>query len=450
MRSSHYYRFTWLIVLLLVANNCCAVAVPKYNGRMNNAVSEVIKTKLHKQYPFAANDPRFNATVSAIGSGVTTLVGGAIVGTTWPALLLATGISAMLGYAVPLVMDKGIEWIFKDNGEIEYTVGQNIPSGEINIDHIPKLGSNILENLPVNQVIYFRHGVDMYKYLARPFPKGIWTTQSGVFYGPSKTLGNGWSFCGLINNNSAILLMDESFSSKPNNRIHSVSINIPSPTVTSNPVDVAIDDIPEELLDKKLSPGMLAVATNAVWRAAAAGGHSGGISWSADDPVTEQDVQEWLDTYPEEAPTVGDFIAPVASPAAAAFSLTANNSNPLPSTSTARATETAINSDTAVAQNPEPNPDPQPDPEPDVGEPELENIPTAEMILAPLLNLMSDLKNFSVPSHVTVCPVSSFTALGKEYQLRTHCDLIEQHRVVIESAMALAWAITALFIVLKA
>lgn len=448
MCSSYYYRFTWLIILLLVANSCFAAAAPKYNGRMNNAVNKVIQTKLHKQYPFAANDPRFNSTVSAVSSGVITLALNLVSSASWPVLLLKVGINALAGFAVPLALDKGIEWIFKDNGKIENTVEQNIPSGDVNIKDIPE--KSILDNPSINQIMYLLGNNHVQRYIAKSVinEKHWIIDKNNIAHFGNNKLGSFWKVVELDRKKHYVFLEDPSFNIKVNRVTGSVSI--PSPMVISNSVAGAIDDIPEELLDKKLSPGMLAVATNAVWRAAAAGGHSGGISWSADDPVTEQDVQEWLDTYPEEAPTVGDFIAPVAPPAAAAFSLTANNSNPLPSTSTANAPETAVNPEAGQAQNPEPNPDPQPDPDPEVGEPELEDIPTAEMILAPLLNLMSDLKNFSVPSHVTVCPVSSFTALGKEYQLRTHCDLIEQHRALIDSAMVLAWAITALFIVLKA
>lgn len=87
---------------------------------------------------------------------------------------------------------------------------------------------------------------------------------------------------------------------------------------------------------------------------------------------------------------------------------------------------------------------------PDIDEPDLEDTPTAEMILRPLLNLMSDLRDFSVPSHLSICPTAAFSVLGREYHWNTHCGLIEQHRLLIESVMSLAWSITALCIVLKA
>lgn len=196
---------------------------------------------------------------------------------------------------------------------------------------------------------------------------------------------------------------------------------------------------------------MLATAANAMWQVAKLNQYDKFIPWSATDPITAEDAREWLVANPSLSPTVNDFIAP-AVPCGLRF-----NSTPgagLAKLNVAIPASEAHKNFLEQGHDRHSKPDPKPELEfaeaPDIGAPDLEDIPTAEIILAPLLNLMSDLKNFSVPSHTAVCPIASFTALGKEYQLRAHCELIEQHRALIEAAMSLAWAITALFIVLRA
>lgn len=482
MLSGYYYRVTWLVISLFFSSECFA-ALPVFTGRMNCAVRGVIQTKLHKKFPFAANDPRFNLAMTAIEVGVT--VGtGAAVSAAWPEILLLLGVNALVSYAVPLVVNKLRNWIFTDNYKIMDIGSQNLSPGPINVSHIPQAdyyahtrrGGNFFNpyKIPVGSFMYM---IDTYGYLAQ-YSKSRLSVENAYVYNPARgeiVGSNPFSYKTIYINGTAYQEPDVSdflfirhVLDNKGERIYMRGLNaIDLSNYEEKTASNVIADLPEEIFQEKLSPDMLALAANSVWRSANLEGQSENLDWSVDDPITVEDVQEWLDLHPELSPTVGDFVAPAAPPEAAAISLDFSTnykpmsmpsvapnlaaaftpaSNVVPDASYDAADHCAANENMEQDQNQ----DPDPDEDPDTSPPELEDIPTAWMILEPILNLMSDLKNFSVPAHITVCPVASFTALGNEYHIQAHCDLIEQNRVVIESVMLLAWAITALFIVLRA
>ena len=88
-------------------------------------------------------------------------------------------------------------------------------------------------------------------------------------------------------------------------------------------------------------------------------------------------------------------------------------------------------------------------PDPNIGSPSLEAIPTAQQIANPVLNLLPSLKNFDVETPAGVCPRPSFDLYG-HHVLEAHCDLIDDNKPAIQSAMILAWALIALLIILSA
>jgi hypothetical protein len=60
------------------------------------------------------------------------------------------------------------------------------------------------------------------------------------------------------------------------------------------------------------------------------------------------------------------------------------------------------------------------------------------------------LRSWSVPGHSSVCPTSSFNALGQSFTIDSHCALITNHWGALQAAMAVVWTCLALFIVLRA
>lgn len=59
-------------------------------------------------------------------------------------------------------------------------------------------------------------------------------------------------------------------------------------------------------------------------------------------------------------------------------------------------------------------------------------------------------KTFAIPSHVSVCPTSSFTAFDKTYTFDAHCALLDAHTAALRGVMSLVFSISAIFITLRA
>jgi hypothetical protein len=512
MRGGYYYRITWLVIFLFFSSECYAAALPVFTGRMNRAVRSVIETKLHKRFPFAANDPRFNLAMTAIDVGVTVATGAAV-GAAWPEILILLGANALMSYAVPLAVNKFREcismndyklninrnWLFTDGNKIMDTGLQRLPAGSISTSCFLKqrysfnLGDENPKTIPPGNYRYMfniegnlvKYSVlrlslnDVGRFARDPVNINFYGRSFGLFkYHDDLT---DCLFCRYILDGAGRLI----------NMYNLKEIDISD--YDSKTASNAIADLPEEIFQQELSPDMLALAANAVWRSANLEVQSENFSWSVDDPITAEDIEEWLDLHPDLTLTVGDFVAPAAPPEATSISLDFSTnykpmsmpsvapnlavaftpvSNVVPDSSYDTAENCAANENLDQDQNQDldqnqdqdqdqdqnqdldqdqnQNQAPDPDEDPDTSLPDLEDIPTAWMILEPILNLMSDLKNFSVPSHISVCPVASFTVLGNEYRFQVHCDLIEQHRELIETTMVLAWALIALGIVLRA
>lgn len=417
MRWYHYQRLVGVIVVawaVLFTSFAQAQALPVYNGRVNAAVGGIVSSKVGK-WGFAANDPRITATASGIGAGLTTLgVGlatGAVATVGWPVLLAAAGISAVVGGGVSLAVDGLYKWIFNADGTIS-TVG----------------GSSTIED-----------------------PNGLW-------YPASDPTGKG---CQMVNNIADMCVraggQAHSFSAcwtgqnptiacyqgKQNltfaQAMQQAGYGIPTKPIDNDvknaPASTAAAKIPVAELAKPMSNEMLAAAANAAWRAAAT--NAGGLPWSASDPITPADVAEWRAQNPSLAPTVGDMTAPVSNGGSVSVGPAAT---PGGSTTPVTGPVTTPGSGAQIDLGPNPN----------TAAPTMEATPTAAQILEPILKLMPDLKNFSVPGHTSACPKPSFSAFSKTYLIASHCDLIESSRSIIEAAMLLMWTISSVFIVLRA
>jgi len=81
--------------------------------------------------------------------------------------------------------------------------------------------------------------------------------------------------------------------------------------------------------------------------------------------------------------------------------------------------------------------------------PQLENIPTAEQIVSPVLNMLPGHKSFTAASNPGTCPTPSIELYGT-HTLNAHCVLLDANKSTIQIAMTFAWAALALFIILSA
>ncbi|ALU91277.1 hypothetical protein Hrubri_4129 [Herbaspirillum rubrisubalbicans M1] len=209
----------------------------------------------------------------------------------------------------------------------------------------------------------------------------------------------------------------------------------------------------------------IADIANAAWRSAAGSSGYDGLPYDASNPITTGDVSNWQSSHPDYWPTVGDFVTPQqASPVDPA---TGNVTNPIPSSGPVSSSPAGLSpfglptsstpqssvDPSSSAPNTGTNPSNQPlenlGPDPGIGAPSLEPIPTATQIIAPTRNIFPTLKSFVVPSVDVQCPTWSVPVFGKDIAFKDHCPLLEQSRSSLYAAMAVVYALLALFIVLR-
>ncbi|MDT0358118.1 hypothetical protein RJO15_20185 [Herbaspirillum huttiense F1] len=210
----------------------------------------------------------------------------------------------------------------------------------------------------------------------------------------------------------------------------------------------------------------IADIANAAWRSAAGSSGYDGLPYDASNPITTGDVSNWQSSHPDYWPTVGDFVTP--QQATPVDPGTGNVTNPIPSSGpvssspassspfglpTSSSPQSSVDPSSS-APNTGSNPSTQPlenlGPDPGIGAPSLEPIPTATQIIAPTRNIFPTLQSFVVPSVDVQCPTWTVPVFGKDIAFKDHCPLLEQSRSSLYAAMAVVYALLALFIVLRA
>lgn len=443
MRCGYYQRLVVLIFvslyLSLTTSQAIAAAVPAYNGRMNAAVGAVIQNKVGK-WGFAANDPRIGATTTGVASGLTTIAvgvaGGAVATVGWPALLIAAGISAVVGGAVSLAQDAITKWLFNGDGTItQSAVGATAPSQKG--DYTQSLTGPSGESIKAgnDQAAADAFAV-AYTNLLTAVPPIVVVSEGCVAYADGRGSFCTWGYTQAGYPPTHNWVRRETVRTNTPYTCDGVTINgVCQPPLTTAPAPVTAS-VPQTVANlssgdagKPVSDELLAAAANAAWKAADPS--QGGLPWSASDPITPADVAAWRAANPSMVPTVADAVSPVSNG-------TKVDVAPAPATSPAPAPTPGTG--TKVDLGPDPN----------IGAPILEPTPTASQILSPVLNLMPDLKSFAVPAHSAGCPTPSFVALGKTYTFDSQCALLESNRALIEAAMLLCWTLASVFIVLRA
>ncbi|MCL2658825.1 MAG: hypothetical protein FWD62_15725 [Betaproteobacteria bacterium] len=430
---------------------------------MQNALSGSIQQKLFKR-GFAANDPRFGATldfvsgnVGAVAGGTAVIiVAGAVTAPAWATVAISLGVGAVVNYGVSLAFNGIIKWLFSPDPEdaTPITVQQSQPSSPI--------GNGLVASGPYWQTsilgIYSGDALSAIQTAVSinwP-PDSTSTYEVGVCtasVNPVKTTclvtrvnkATGYKQTGYAAIGANYYESGAPGSCEPGFVYRASScISVPATTETQPEVKVtaqeAIDALPEAELSKQLNPQLLASLADKMWRDAAALPGYSGLPYVATDPITATEVETWLKAHPELWPTVRDFVRPQPS---------TDFPWKLPSVSTATTQDPAAPSTPSTnpgASNPLENLGP----DPGIGAPSLESTPTAQQILQPLLDLLPDFRRYVVPSHQATCPKPTFDVFGKEIVMEAHCTIAEDQRSALYAIMAAVWAMTAVFIILRA
>lgn len=192
--------------------------------------------------------------------------------------------------------------------------------------------------------------------------------------------------------------------------------------------------LPSTELEKQSNPELLAHIVDQVWLDAASQPGYDGVPHPGYQAVSRWDVETYLNQNPDAWPTVEDLVKSLPRTDPEVWNL------PPP-------TPSSNDPDPGI-----PNPDGSVDlgPDPNIGPPDLESIPTAEMIIYPLTTLFDDVRTYAPTFPAGECPTPTFEVFDQSYTLSSQCELLEQNRPVIQLFMIAAFAISSLLIVLRA
>jgi hypothetical protein len=485
-----------------------ALLAPIENLVINRAEAAII-SRVAIARGFAANDPRIAATLTGMSTVSTGLnvastalgVGMTIAGApVWMTIAAGLGVVA-LGLGVSAMINGNQAQISVASTSAGNKLKVDVPGDPmpaytpvIPSDTTPLWAQAVQQGAPIYRnpsncfsgdscfALPLVPNVPSYRYSADSQGKTVLVTNDIIKFGqwytfltkPAMTLPDGvsfsWSFAGAqiqqnsTGGNSITVNIFESRSGGdaqglPSysrmdtfNNVGSVNGNI-GPQYYSD-LNTAFPSMPSSLTGAKLSADTLARLANQSWQQAANAPGYHGLPYSVTLPLTAMDVQPWIDANPTAAPTIGDLLTPASDPGISTVTIspTAQPGASAPNAGSSPSVGDGTNVNVVNTPNVNVVNKVSVDlgSDPGVQSPTLESMPTISMILSPLLNLLPDLKHWTVPTHNAVCPEPSFSMLGHSFTLKAQCDLAESNRTAIYTAFAAMFTLAALFIVLRA
>lgn len=422
--------------------------------KVSNAVSGVIEQKLVNR-GFAANDPRFAATIQtsgniisvAAGAGAAAIVVGTITAPAWVTAMVAAGVAAAVGYAVTLAYDGITQWLFgSDSSQVNVVVAEGSTSapGPLVLGG-PYWSTNYsYSSTPEGAVnSSWADGVTVSKIqCSKPTSTLDYTQVQCTSVGTASWLPPNFT----VDTNPVWHNSGSPYASSTGSYKNGVGI-FPAPDTGTGTggktgamsMQAAIDQLSDGEKAKALNPALVAGIANQAWEKAAQAPGYQGLPYSYNDPITAADAAAWQSSNPGSWPSVGDFVTPF--PNGSTGTSPSNPPFTLPKPGEA---VNPVNPGTGSQVNL--------GSDPGIGAPTLEPTPTGAQILAPITGLMPDLKNFQVPSHQGECPKPEFdiAVLHTHVRMDAHCTLFEGVRGLLYNGSLVAWIIAALFIVLSA
>jgi hypothetical protein len=420
----------WLLIALVAPGLCVAQANP---SSIQAAVSALVVSKAG-QRGFAANDPRIASTMQGIGSSmVGGAAGAAVVGTVagatapaWITTAAAIGLGALFTAGISLAVDKIKAWWFNSDGSVNVQVTDGGPA---KVDYgwpVVPVNANDAAICANTSIMNWcdPNGTSFQGCLPNGAQNPTNFCRPGYTSVTSTTFEDAMSRAGYIYR----------------------TVSSPGETQTKTAAD-AVAGLTDEQKAAPLNPQVLAAVADQAWKTASQQPGYAGIPYSSDSPITTADATAYQSSNPASYPTVGDAVAPVTAPAGQPAS--APWTPVIPAVVSQPGTDTG----TGETTNPESKPIDWGVFEPPV----LEETPTIDSILDPLLNLWPSWSSFSFPAHQSQCPTPSFTLPGGVLNGYTihftqMCDFLEANnvRVAMQAAFAVAWAVLIVFIVMGA
>lgn len=402
---------------------------------------------------FAANDPRFINTIARTSPQLSVVAGGsaaaitvgAVTAPAWVSVAAAIVVGAVVSYAVSLALDGIVSWVFRPDGKIDESSEAGAVTSTTSMTQGGAYWAATV-GFPKPYTAYSGDGEALARQGHADDRRRMGMSVNSDYSCRQSGDGNSW-FCG---QGSAAYYKNGAPGSCPSGGMFAQGTCtgfdfLPPPVApaTAVPVPAAVQHIPSTDLDKKLNPVIVAALANQAWKHAAEQPGYDGLPYPQNNPITAEELGPWIKANPEHWPSVRDFVQPTPQ--------TSTNPQPwaLPGVPNApQITPTPLpnqGSTNPAANSPQVNLGA----DPAIGTPNLENVPTAQQIAAPILQISPDLFGFQASGHEGTCPQPTIELYGT-HVLDAHCKLIEANKPVMKVAMAFAWIALAAVVVLSA
>jgi hypothetical protein len=419
---------------------------------MNRALSGITQQALQGR-GYVANDPRTYSTLAGMSSTAGAIAGGTaataaaitLAGVTapaWGSILLVAGVSSLVGVLVQLGVTGLVSWLFRSDQKID----QSAPPGQF----ASCVTGSLLywDAIAGGQTIYACDGMDLARQalqINRPLSAGQSTTVTCVDSVTVVTCTNANGSANAFRRSGTTSAACGSGTYQVGTTCVPYTFTPPGsvPAATAQTLQQAMTALPASELAKPLNPQLVAAVANTLWQQAAAQPGYAGLPYPASNPISTAEAQKWMEANPGLWPTVGDFLAPKPTNA------TQTQPWALPSDPAAAASPLTTATNPSATNPASANPLANLGADPGTPAPQLENIPTAEQIVSPVLNMLPGHKSFSAASNPGTCPTPSIELYGT-HTLNAHCVLLDANKSTIQIAMTFAWAALALFIILSA
>lgn len=422
--------------------------------RMKASVSGITQQAMIRR-GYTTSDPRALSTISRMSTAGKAIAGtagaaaavtvGTVTAPAWGSFLLATAAAAAVGAVVSIAVGAAWNWLF---GSDQMVTTQYVT----NVYQAPA----IKKGEPYWTCLHFIGATPEIIHTCLAYNKKTYPdTYVGHNYTDCKLTRGGTSYTCTVRNNAiqkgknilwgsadAWRKTDSQFACSIgkayNTKTKKCVDAAPPPVVVVPPVKTTFSDavnaIPKEDLKKPVSPEVLAATANTLWKKAASEPGYDGIPFQQSNPITKNEVEQWLKQNPTWTPKVADFVAPNPSlkgkPSGTQWALPTPKSSPI---------------QTGAPNQPESNLGK----DPVIGAPTLEAPPTPEQIVNPITTALPEHKNFKVQGQTGQCPKPQFEFFGQQ-KMEAHCTLIESNKSALQVAMMFTWAVIALFIILSA
>lgn len=449
MRKLLIWKLCLLVAFIPFRSWGLSQSDPSY-WNMNRALSGVTQSAIQSR-GFSASDPRIYGTLqgmgqiglatasgaagAAAGAGAVTLAG--LTAPAWGSVVLFAAVSAVVGYTVNLAINGLVGWLFRSDQKID----ESVAAGSVDPSNGITAGG---QGWRASDNVNFIWGGD-YTAVGNQARYNIAVRggQGASFQPATCTQTSSYqATCGSVGvslqSGAPGTCPSGSFWMGNSCSVYGYSVG---GTYNAQTLQQAIDRISASERNKPLNPQLVAAVANQLWRQAAAVPGYQGIPYPMSNPITAAEAQTWQTANASTWPTVSDFVSPISTADPGAYSLPVD---PKASTVTPA---TGANPGTSNAST---QPQINLGSDPGIGQPTLEATPTAAQILAPILGLLPDLRSFNAGTHTSVCPRSTLSLFGQTQTMESHCTLLDNNKAVIQAAMAVSWALLALFIILSA